>query len=207
MQEHIALSWKMQSCPILFHWKYFNTENSLYLLLWHKLVGLSQLSLFLLIKLLVSIVVIQSCLSPSFLLRVRLCPTSCLEHDHQHSFLPYFNLCCLDPVLLQTLPWNCHWLGTSKESFPTVGHLLWSLSVTLTNFIAHYLLVLTHLSVCLYSLLLISFYSINSLEQRFLGRFSARFPKHKNNSSREEASPARVSCEQKGHCLCSPIYH
>lgn len=36
MQEHITLSWKILSCPILFHWKYFNTGNSLSLLLWHK---------------------------------------------------------------------------------------------------------------------------------------------------------------------------
>lgn len=219
MQEHIALSWKMLFCPIFFHWKYFNTENSLHLLLCHKPVGLSQLSLFLLIKLFVSIIVIQSCFCPS-LLRVRFCPTSCLEHDHYYwSSTPLFAIFqpllpllvtrgCLDlVVLLQTLPRNSHWLSNSKESFPTVGHLLWSLSHWPISLLIIFLCSPICQSVCIHWVCLISFYSINSLEQRFLEGFTARFPKYKNSSNREEASPARVSWEQKGHCLCGPVYH
>lgn len=42
-------------------------------------------------------------------------------------------------------------------------------------------------SVCTHWVCLISFYSINSLEQRFLVGFTAGFPKHKNNSNSKES--------------------
>lgn len=101
---------------------------------------------------------------------------------------------CLNLVLQQTLPWNPHWLWTSKENFLTVGHLLWSLSATLTSFIALYLLVVAHLSVCLHSLgvsHLILQYKLTATE--ILVGFTARFPKYKNNSTSKgsERRPAQ----------------
>lgn len=66
-------------------------------------------------------------------------------------------------------------------------------------------------SICIHWVGIISFYSINSLEQRFLVGFTVRFPKCKknNNSKESERRPALVhlSYKQKVHCLSSSVYH
>lgn len=83
-------------------------------------------------------------------------------HNHIHSHIHYHISTFATTFVNKGLPGQatlfssrpCPEILTKipKEIFTTVGHLLQPLSVTLTNFIAHYFLVLTHLSVCLHSL-------------------------------------------------------
>lgn len=48
-------------------------------------------------------------------------------------------------------------------------------------------------SVCIHWVCLISFYSINSLQQRLLVRFTVRFPKYKNNNNNNKESERRLA--------------
>lgn len=82
-----------------------------------------------------------------------------------------------------------------KESFTTVGHLLWPLSVTLTNFLVLIIFLCSPIcqSVCIHWVCLISLYSINSLEQRFLVGFTVRYPKYKNNNNNSKESERRLA--------------
>lgn len=119
--------------------------------------------------------------------------------------LPYFYLCysfCWKGapwtsylvVLLQTLPWNSHWLWNQKKASQQLG-------ICCDHCLSHWpiLLLIIFLcspicqSVCIHWVCLISYYSINSLKQRFLVGFAGRFPKYENNNNNSKESERRLA--------------
>lgn len=112
-------------------------------------------------------------------------------------------------ILLQTLPWNSHWPWNQNKAWQ-------QFRICFDHCLSHRpnLLLIIFLcssicqSVCIHWVCLISFYNVNSLEQRFFVGFTIRFSKYNNyNNSRvrEKASLARVSYKQKVHCLCGSL--
>lgn len=97
-------------------------------------------------------------------------------------------------ILLQTLPWNSHWPWNQNKAWQ-------QFRICFDHCLSHRpnLLLIIFLcssicqSVCIHWVCLISFYNVNSLEQRFFVGFTIRFSKYNNNYNNSKESERRLA--------------